>query len=253
MDQEIQVATPQEKTKLMGRNKFFSDWFSIILVLLLIGASFFIGKLSTQVEMMKDGRNVVANGNAVPEEEGLGEVDKPDFEKDHIFGDKSAKFALIEYSDYECPFCKTFHPTAKKAVEEYSGQLMWVYRHFPLEQIHPEARPTALASECVAKLAGEEAFWKFSDEMFATTALTAKAREDAAVKLGVNLADFNSCLQDPTMDQRIEDGLNSGAKAGIRGTPGNILMNLETGEVQSLAGAVPLENIKTILEDMMNK
>lgn len=87
--------------------------------------------------------------------------------EDHVRGNPNASVKLIEYSDYECPYCKSFHPTAQRLMTEYEGQIAWVYRHFPLDRIHPNARPAAIASECIADLAGEDAFWEFTDMVFA--------------------------------------------------------------------------------------
>lgn len=87
-------------------------------------------------------------------------------DSDHLKGSNDAKVALIEYSDYDCPYCGTFHETANKISEEYKDDLVWVYRHFPLTQLHPEAMAKSIASECVAKLAGNEQFWDFSDFLF---------------------------------------------------------------------------------------
>jgi protein-disulfide isomerase len=91
----------------------------------------------------------------------------PISEKDHVRGDRDAQIVLIEYSDFQCPFCSRFHPTAQQVVEEFNGQVMWVYRHFPLDSIHPVARKAAEASECVAELGGNDAFWNFVDTIFA--------------------------------------------------------------------------------------
>ncbi len=85
---------------------------------------------------------------------------------DHILGELSDSVYLVEYSDFQCPFCKSFHPTAKRIVEE-NDKVAWVFRHFPLDSIHPLARPAAVASECVAEIGGNEAFWKFTDGVFA--------------------------------------------------------------------------------------
>ncbi len=82
--------------------------------------------------------------------------------QDHVFGDiTKAKVYVIEYSDLQCPFCKQFNPGVQKLVADYQGQVAWIYRHFPLESIHDNARPLAEASECVAKIGGNDAFWKF--------------------------------------------------------------------------------------------
>lgn len=86
--------------------------------------------------------------------------------EDHVRGNRNADVLLIEYSDFECPFCVRFHPTAQQLLDEYGNKMGWVYRHYPLDQLHPSARPAALASECVKEIGGEEAFWKFADEAF---------------------------------------------------------------------------------------
>jgi protein-disulfide isomerase len=85
----------------------------------------------------------------------------PVTDKDHLIGNKDANFILVEYSDFECPFCKRFHPTATKLYKE-NPDVAWVYRHFPLD-FHPTAQKSAEASECLAKIGGNEAFWKFND------------------------------------------------------------------------------------------
>ncbi|MEX2054393.1 MAG: thioredoxin domain-containing protein [Candidatus Colwellbacteria bacterium] len=85
---------------------------------------------------------------------------------DHIRGDINASVKLIEYSDLECPYCKRFHPEVATIVDRYGLDVAWVYRHLPLESIHPSARPLAEGSECVAELGGEDAFWEYIDYIF---------------------------------------------------------------------------------------
>jgi protein-disulfide isomerase len=85
---------------------------------------------------------------------------------DHVRGDIKAPIALIEFSDFQCPFCSSIHTTLKRLIQEYDGQVKWVYRHFPLSSIHAEAAPAAVASECIARLAGNDAFWQFADVAF---------------------------------------------------------------------------------------
>ena len=86
---------------------------------------------------------------------------------DHILGDiNTAKLVIVEYSDLECPFCKAFHSTMHQVMDENKGEIAWVYRHFPLTQIHPKAMQAALASECAWDQGGNEAFWKYADKVF---------------------------------------------------------------------------------------
>lgn len=85
---------------------------------------------------------------------------------DHILGSLDSEVVIIEYSDFECPFCAKFHPTIKRIVEESNGKIAWVYRHLPLTQIHQHAMERAIASECVTKIKGNDAFWKYADLLF---------------------------------------------------------------------------------------
>lgn len=89
-------------------------------------------------------------------------VTAPDFTKDHYIGDKNAPLALIEYTDYQCPFCHRVHPTYKQIMDQYSGKVVWVIRHFPLS-FHPDAMPFAVGAECANEIGGADAFWKFTD------------------------------------------------------------------------------------------
>jgi protein-disulfide isomerase len=89
----------------------------------------------------------------------------PVTDKDHIKGDISAPVKIVEYSDLECPFCKRFHATMQEVVKSYDGKVAWVFRQFPLAQLHPKAVKEAEAAECVASLGGNAAFWKFIDKV----------------------------------------------------------------------------------------
>lgn len=92
---------------------------------------------------------------------------KPVDESDHIRGSSDAKVKLIEYSDFECPFCKRHHPVMQQLVSTYSeSDFAWVYRHLPLTSIHPKAQPFAEASECAAEIGGNDGFWAFADAVF---------------------------------------------------------------------------------------
>lgn len=84
-------------------------------------------------------------------------------EGDHIMGNENAPIKIIEYSDYECPYCKMFHPTLEKIVTESNGNVSWVYRHWP---IHSGSFEKLVAAECVAKIKGNDAFWKYTDLIF---------------------------------------------------------------------------------------
>jgi protein-disulfide isomerase len=87
-------------------------------------------------------------------------------DKDYIRGNTNAPITIVEFSDFQCPFCKRFHPSLQQVVDEYKDQVRWVYKHFPIDQIHPQARPAAEAAECAGEQGGSKAFWEFSDALF---------------------------------------------------------------------------------------
>lgn len=90
-----------------------------------------------------------------------------DIAKDHVRGNTKSDIALIEYSDYECPFCQRVHPTLQQLMSDNTDKLMWVHRQFPLPpNMHPNAQLFAEGSECIAQAGGNEAFWKFTDKMY---------------------------------------------------------------------------------------
>lgn len=91
----------------------------------------------------------------------------PPIEKtDHLLGSKTASITLIEYSDLECPYCARFHPVLTQLVKKYPNDLLWAYRHFPLDSIHPHARAKAEAAECAFAQGGEVVFWNYIEKLF---------------------------------------------------------------------------------------
>jgi protein-disulfide isomerase len=177
-------------------------------------------------------------------------------ERDHIYGDPKAKVTIIEYSDLDCPYCKRFHDTPKKVVENYNGRVNWVYRHFPLN-FHPTAMKKAEASECAAELGGNDGFWKFTDALYAGS--PAKDNTDPiekfvsiAEKNGLNRESFKSCLTSAKYVTRVTEDFQEGTRLGINGTPGSILLNSETGETIVVSGAMPLEAITAKIEQIIN-
>jgi protein-disulfide isomerase len=166
---------------------------------------------------------------------------------DHIRGSKDAQVFLIEYSDYQCPYCEQFFPTAQQVLKEYGNKVAWVYRQFPLEQIHPNARPSAEASECVAALGGNDAFWKFTDLIFGNQAKYLTNLQTAAVDAGVNGAQFKDCFASTKYKDRVDSQLQGGVTAGVNGTPANFIIN-NKGQGWLIPGALPFAQIKTTID-----
>lgn len=171
-------------------------------------------------------------------------------DEDHIRGDRNAQVYLIEYSDYECPFCQRFHPTMQQVMDEYGEEVAWVYRHFPLDQIHPRARPAALASECVAELGGEETFWAFTDAIFADQQTTLSDLAGTAASVGVNEGAFQTCFDSEKYADKVENQYQGGIQAGITGTPGNLVVN-QNGDAWLIPGALPFESVKAVIDEAL--
>lgn len=175
----------------------------------------------------------------------------PVTDEDHVRGNKKASLTWIEYSDLQCPFCKKIHPDLVKVLSEYDGKLRWVYKHFPLSSIHARAQKSGEAAECVASSAGNEAFWKFIDTVFAETA-PADILEDAglvkaAVAAGANGSKVQACISSGEKAQRVQTDYDSGSKAGVTGTPGGFLLDGK-GNAWVINGAMPYATIKSVVD-----
>lgn len=160
-------------------------------------------------------------------------------EKDHVFGNKDTEITLIEFSDFQCPFCAALHPTLSRIVTESNGNINWVYRFFPLNSIHPEATSAALASECVAKYAGNDAFWKFANDLFKNQQrLGTPLYEKLSKAASVSPADFASCMISADTTARITENLDDAVASGGQGTPYVVIVNNKNKKKTSFSGAL---------------
>jgi len=178
--------------------------------------------------------------------------------RDHVYGNPNAPVSLIEYSDFECPFCKRFHATAKEIVDAYGGKVNWVYRHFPLAMHNPGAQKEAEASECVAQLGGNDAFWKFANAIYARTKSNGNGFPlDQLVPLGKEIGldekQLKECIDAAKYALRVQEDLKEGIQIGITGTPANFLLRNDTGEVILKVGAQPSDTIKPDIDKLLEK
>ncbi len=178
---------------------------------------------------------------------------EPITQKDHVRGDlNKAKVAVVEFSDLECPYCKQLHPIMQRMMEVYGQDVAWVYRHFPLESIHPNARPAAHASECVAELAGNDGFWKFIDGIFSFengSPFEANNLATIVSNSGADISKFNTCQQDGKFNSVIDAYIDDAYGAGAQGTPDLTVVDLKTGEAVHI-GADP-NALASTLEQML--
>lgn len=155
---------------------------------------------------------------------------------DHVRGNPNAKYTVIEYADFQCPFCAQFHQSMRTIINE--ADVRWVYRHFPLSN-HPFAPKAAEASEC----AGDQGkFWEYSDAMFGLKAdLTDETFVALARQMGLDAASFENCLRAGKHGDAIAGQVREAGKMGISVTP-TLYINGKRFD-----GLVPLETLRTLV------
>ena len=150
--------------------------------------------------------------------------------KDHIIGKPDASIVLVEYSDLECPACKFFHPILNKVMDIYgkAGQVAWVYRNFPIKELHPKAPHEAEAAECVNELGGSSKYWAFIDKIFEVTpannGLDPAELPIIASGVGIDKDKFNTCLKSGKYTSLVQADYDGGVAAGVQGTPTSFLI-----------------------------
>lgn len=182
---------------------------------------------------------------------------RPVSEDDYILGNPNAPIVMIEYSDYDCPFCKQFHVTMKQILDEYgvTGRLAWVYRQFPLVDLHPNAPAISEAALCVGDLGGNSAFWTFSDIIFESREETDFTNitklPEFAVAAGVDRMEFMDCVTSDRMLDTLKSDMSSGLAAGANGTPYTVI---QVGNQQAVInGAQPYDVVKGIVENLFDQ
>lgn len=198
----------------------------------------------------------VAGTTSKPQVQESRELDKvkPITSDDHIRGNADAPVKIVEYSDTECPFCKRFHDTMNQIMDEYgaSGQVAWVYRHFPIDQLHPvKARNEATALECANELGGNDKFWAYADRLFEITPSNNNLDQGELPKIaeyvGLDVNQFNSCLTSGKYAEHIEADYQNALETGGQGTPWSIVMG-KNGKKYPVNGAMPYASVKQIIE-----
>jgi len=172
--------------------------------------------------------------------------------QDHIIGSPAAPLVLIEYSDFQCPYCNVVHPTLKRIVEESNGQIAWVYRHLPLESIHPNAKPAAIASECVAEQLGNAGFWKFADIIFSDQSKMSPAYfEQVVLQLGAQKTAYKSCIASASTAKKVDTDSNEAQQNGGQGTPYTILYD-KKGQT-GVSGALPYATFLSVIKSFRDR
>ena len=170
-------------------------------------------------------------------------------EGDHVLGNRDANLVLFEYSDYHCPYCKRFHPTTEKLAKD--DNIAIVLRPMPL--VHSEtATPLHEAAECIADIAGNDAFWSFSKVLFnKSTAINMNNYTDELKTLNIaKIDEIKSCVAEGKFKEKVADSIKEGYALGVNGTPTSILKNMKTGEVRLIGGAYPYDAVKGYITEL---
>ncbi len=173
---------------------------------------------------------------------------------DAVLGDKNAPVTLIEFSDYECPFCKrhftnTYPEIKKKYID--TGKVKMIFRDFPLNFHDPNATDQAMAAECAREQGGDKMYYAYHDLIFQTTTSNKGLAKDKLYELaeqaGVNKTKFKTCLDSGKFKDEVQKDLADGQRAGITGTPGFLVNG------QRISGAQPFSAFESIIEAELAK
>ena len=179
-------------------------------------------------------------------------------DNDPVRGNPDAPITIIEFSDFQCPFCARFHvQTLPSILEEYidTGKVNLVYRDFPIQSIHPNALPAAVAAECANE---QGKYWQYHDTLFERqnswskldTGSVISTFSQYATDIGLEQQQFDSCLGSGKYLQEVQQDLNDGRTYDITGTPGFFIGNDDIGFVK-IDGAQPFESFKKVIDSQL--
>lgn len=226
----------------------------VILTVLVIGTGGFIWTLAGgSFSKTLTSPTALGVNNNQPTDQPTANVVQPVNSADHIRGNEKAKVTLITYSDTECPYCKNFHETMQQIYQTYGNKIAWVYRHFPLTQLHPKAPKEAEATECAGELGGNTKFWAYLDKIFEVTpsnnGLDAAQLPIIAEQIGLDKTKFETCLNSGKYTNKIQAAMAAAAAAGAQGTPYTVI--LAGDQKIPVEGAVPVEQLKATIDQLL--
>lgn len=242
-----------------------------VLATLLIMSSFVLGSLWTRVQYLEKGGTITgttntATTNTAPQPQAAPTEDtspkKVSVDDDPVIGDKNAKVTIVEFSDFECPFCKQFYERAYSDIKKNyidTGKVKLVYRDMPLSFHDPMATNEALAANCAREQGTDETYFLYHDAMFKKTTsngtgLTKDDLTNFASELGLNVANFTSCLDTQKYKEEVAKDIVDAAAVGASATPSFYIgKSTDNGVIEGtpLIGAYPFENFKAIIDQQL--
>ena len=243
IDVESEVSNEPEDTITFKRSHFYS----ILTVL-----AFAVGVLVGYV-VWGYGSAQGANQTAQTAAQSSGEIAEapvtaqPEFVRYDIpsegypaIGPEDAPITIVEFSDYQCPYCQRWHQQVyEPLLAAYPGKIRFVYRHFPLTSIHPDAFDAAQAAMCAGE---QDAYWTYHELLFNGRSLGSSIYTQYAQDLGLNVEKFNTCLAEEKYKAKIDADLDFAVNLGIRSTPTFFINGL------AIVGAQPLDVFKQVID-----
>jgi protein-disulfide isomerase len=157
-----------------------------------------------------------------------------------VRGNPKAPVSIVEFSDFQCPYCHRIEPTLKQVLAKYPDQVSLSFRDFPLRQIHPQAELAAEAARCAEE---QGKFWEYHDALFAGSKLDRDALVEEARTLKLDDGRFEACLTAGKYKAEIDKDVQDGARAGVAGTPGFFINGIP------LSGAQPLDSFTQVIDE----
>ncbi len=193
-------------------------------------------------DVAKDDKNQVAKEDDNKEPAPDKPIDIKVSDSDHVRGNKNAKITIASFSDFQCPYCSKFHETMKQVMAAYPNDVRWVFKSFPLEQIHPFAKKASEAAECASE---QGKFWEYSDKLFENQSSFGNDYFSTLAKqMKLDSGKFDKCLADGKYASKVAGDAQLGQSIGVRGTPASFI----NGELVS--GAVPFETVKAKIDSL---
>ncbi|MEK7179818.1 MAG: thioredoxin domain-containing protein [Patescibacteria group bacterium] len=179
---------------------------------------------------------------------------RPVSPNDHILGNPAAPVMIVEYSDFDCEYCKDFHDTLHQIIANAgaNGKVAWIFRQFPLTEIHPNAFSHARAAECVAAVEGNDVFWKFSNALFANQPIDPSRYGEIASSIGISGDAFAVCFANAssTLNARITADRQNALDVGAQGTPYSLILVAGKPPVV-MEGAYSYDAVKQLVDQVL--
>lgn len=161
---------------------------------------------------------------------------------DPYAGSDDAKIVIVEFSDFQCPFCTQAFPVVREIISMYGDQIKFVYRDFPNSTIHPQAQKAAEAGECASE---QDKFWELHDKLFINSDLSVSAIKQYAIEIGIDADQFNECLDSDRYYEEVQQDFASGIVAGVDGTPTFFINGTK------FEGVISVNSFQNIIDELL--